>query len=305
MHRVPLEIVRTTPLRVSILPVQSLLHVLKEALGTERADTPAAWVAAVREQLTARDVRALTALLDAEVAELPVTLTGTVDVPGGPFEDAIQALMGGGAPADYLTALLHAWKGFGPVWRGVSARLDEEVERIAVASALDEHMQVLDGLFPGVAVRDGHWELPASQAPGQATLEPRGLVLVPLVGGPRAWGVTFLRPGVIRSVAYPARLQRRPEKAHASLGALVGRPRAQILQAAARPLSIGRLAELMGTVASVATHHVDALEAADLVVRERRGRRVLVHQTARGRRLLALYGVRSTRAAAAGSAPRT
>jgi DNA-binding MarR family transcriptional regulator len=42
-------------------------------------------------------------------------------------------------------------------------------------------------------------------------------------------------------------------------------------------------------VPSAATHHVNALEAAGLVVRDRHGRNVLVRHSARGRALLDLY----------------
>jgi DNA-binding MarR family transcriptional regulator len=52
---------------------------------------------------------------------------------------------------------------------------------------------------------------------------------------------------------------------------------------------VGILAKALIAVPSAATHHVGALEAAGLVSRERAGRRVIVHRTARGTRLLALY----------------
>jgi DNA-binding MarR family transcriptional regulator len=45
-------------------------------------------------------------------------------------------------------------------------------------------------------------------------------------------------------------------------------------------------------VPSAATHHVGALETAGLVVRERDGRRVMVHRTSRGTRLVGLYDER-------------
>jgi DNA-binding MarR family transcriptional regulator len=70
---------------------------------------------------------------------------------------------------------------------------------------------------------------------------------------------------------------------------LLGIPRAQILRALDCPTSIGRLAEALRAVPSAATHHVGALEAAGLVSRDRCGRQVLVHLTARGRSLLELY----------------
>ena len=63
------------------------------------------------------------------------------------------------------------------------------------------------------------------------------------------------------------------------LSALLGPQRALLLVALHRPLSIGSLAEALMAVPSAATHHVDALEAAGLVRRERAGRRVIVHRT--------------------------
>lgn len=90
----------------------------------------------------------------------------------------------------------------------------------------------------------------------------------------------------------------------AALEGLLGVPRAQILRALEAPTSIGRLADALNAVPSAATHHVGALEAAGLVVRDRRGRHVLVRRTARGEALLDLYDEAVPDAAASGSGHR-
>ena len=73
------------------------------------------------------------------------------------------------------------------------------------------------------------------------------------------------------------------------LEALIGPQRARILRELERPQSVGVLAKALIAVPSAATHHVSALEAAGLIVRERHGRRVIVHRTPRGSHLVALY----------------
>jgi DNA-binding transcriptional ArsR family regulator len=78
----------------------------------------------------------------------------------------------------------------------------------------------------------------------------------------------------------------------AELAALIGEQRARLLRALDSPRSVGRLAETLMAVPSAATHHVGALETAGLVVRERDGRRVMVHRTSRGTRLVGLYDER-------------
>jgi len=74
-----------------------------------------------------------------------------------------------------------------------------------------------------------------------------------------------------------------------ALQALLGEPRAALLRALDRAETVGDLAERLWIVPSGITHHLDVLEPAGLVVRERRGRCVLVHRTVLGTRLLALY----------------
>jgi DNA-binding MarR family transcriptional regulator len=78
-----------------------------------------------------------------------------------------------------------------------------------------------------------------------------------------------------------------------ALDALVGFQRAKLLLAAGgHPRSIGELDEILNTAAGGATYHVRRLEAAGVVMRRRRGQRVIVELTGRGRSLLALYSAK-------------
>jgi DNA-binding MarR family transcriptional regulator len=112
-----------------------------------------------------------------------------------------------------------------------------------------------------------------------------GLTLIPLVAGSRA-SILDYDGGVLRLVAYP--LRTRPA-GDASLEALLGIPRARILRELDRPASNNRLASALQTVPSAATHHVSALVAAGLVVRDRSTGSLVVRRTPRGDALLALY----------------
>ena len=58
------------------------------------------------------------------------------------------------------------------------------------------------------------------------------------------------------------------------------------------PLAAGAVAEAIIATPGAATHHLRALEGAGLIVRERSGRNVIVHRTARGTNLLGLYNER-------------
>jgi DNA-binding transcriptional ArsR family regulator len=118
-------------------------------------------------------------------------------------------------------------------------------------------------------------------------------VLVPLLAGPGAAHVWYV-DGELTHVAYPVceawRLLDESAPPPAELDSLLGTPRTRILRFLDRPATAGRLAEALLAVPSAATHHLAILERAGLVMRERRGRSVLVHRTARGTDLLALYG---------------
>jgi DNA-binding MarR family transcriptional regulator len=79
---------------------------------------------------------------------------------------------------------------------------------------------------------------------------------------------------------------------HGALDALVGIQRANLLVALRNPRSIGELDQILHTASGGATYHVQRLEAAGVVMRRRRGQRVIVELTGRGRSLLALYSAK-------------
>jgi DNA-binding MarR family transcriptional regulator len=81
----------------------------------------------------------------------------------------------------------------------------------------------------------------------------------------------------------------RTQEIGASLHALIGIQRAELLAGLERPRFVGELDEILHTVPGGATYHVRRLEAAGVVIRRRRGQRVVVSLTERGRGLLALY----------------
>ena len=76
----------------------------------------------------------------------------------------------------------------------------------------------------------------------------------------------------------------------AALEALLGQVRARLLTRLEAPVNVSRLAGELQTVPSAITYHVRALETAGLVRRVRRGQFVEVERTARGWRLIELYG---------------
>jgi DNA-binding transcriptional ArsR family regulator len=113
-----------------------------------------------------------------------------------------------------------------------------------------------------------------------------------MLSGPGAAHVWYVE-GELTHVVYPVcdawRLLDETAPPPAALDALIGTQRSRILRFLDRPATAGRLAEALLAVPSAASHHLAILERAGLVARERQGRRVLVHRTARGTDLLALY----------------
>jgi DNA-binding transcriptional ArsR family regulator len=169
----------------------------------------------------------------------------------------------------YGGSLFRAWKGFAPIWRQALPALERERERVAMATALDAQLELLDGLLPEGALRDGRWCIPCAFYDGRVRFHPDGLVLMPLIAGASS-SVIAQADGVVSTIAYPVLPPpARQDNPAAPLKALLGVPRARILRAVGSPVTIGSLAELLQAVPSAATHHVDALEAAGLVERAR------------------------------------
>jgi DNA-binding transcriptional ArsR family regulator len=314
------EDVRKRPFRVAVAPLPSLEGALTDAVGSGRKGTPMTWRRAIRAQLRQSDYKTLAPFVSPGQTLVPDPLLGLADPPGESLKDGIERMIA--TPVDVLLAevevcragtgnrgweelerdpgrwlrryvgtLLRAWKGFQPIWHRAQAGLGREVERIGVATALDAQLELVDGLLAHGSVDEGRWRLDCRFMEGRMTFPETGLVLMPLVAG-EGGSIIDCAGSTMRRIGYPMPsltdlgLDAGPAPA---LEGLLGAPRAQILRALDCPISIGRLAEALRAVPSAATHHVTALEAAGLVVRERCGRQVLVRRMARGEALLALY----------------
>jgi DNA-binding transcriptional ArsR family regulator len=314
------EDVRRSPFRVAVTPLPSLNFAVRDAVGAGRGATPEAWCRAIRGYLRTQDYQTLAPFVTQGPTLVPDPLVGLSEPPGQSLKEGIERMMatpldwlaeeiescsaasGNGAWTDaqrdparwlrrYAASLLRAWKGFGPVWRHARPALDREVERVGLATALDAQLELLDGLLAGGAVDDGRWCIACKFYEGRFRFPDAGVVLHPLVAGERS-SIFAHTDDAVASVSYPLRsvLGLEPlESPRASLEGLLGVPRTRILRALADPTTIGRLAEALRAAPSAATHHVGALEAAGLVVRDRRGRHVLVRRTPRGEALLEIY----------------
>lgn len=121
--------------------------------------------------------------------------------------------------------------------------------------------------------------------PPPLTLRGHGLVLCPSVFcWPRvAVGTRPVGDGTLR---YPARgvaaLWQEPAPAPDALAGLLGRTRAALLVALARPATTGDLAGRLEVTAAAVSQHLNVLRAAGLVVTRRDGRVVLHLRTERG-----------------------
>jgi DNA-binding transcriptional ArsR family regulator len=193
-------------------------------------------------------------------------------------------------------AMRRAWSALAPLWAEAAPLLDREVERVGTALARGAFAPLLDGLHPRGHVKDDDWVVD-----GASRRIAANLYLAPMVTTPSecflgtAEGATD-DGGPIAYLAYPAPGARRlldqrslPSTRATPLVALLGAPRAAILQRLDSPTPPGRLARALLLSPSAITHHLTALERAGLITRERNGRHVLVHRTARGTTLLHLY----------------
>jgi DNA-binding transcriptional ArsR family regulator len=202
------------------------------------------------------------------------------------------------APADrprrwldsYATATLDAWSAVSPRWQRAQPLLDLEARRVGAAVVRGGTDVLLNTLHPRIRYERGEIWVPALS---EATVDLNGrrLVLVPTIAGPMGRMVGFDLPDVVY-LAYPVPGQTGLAENVATHGdpltQVLGRTRADVLQAADRPISMGKLAAAVGCSPRMTTYHAGQLEAAGLIVRERRGQSVWVSRTARGHELIEL-----------------
>lgn len=305
--------------RMVSAPLATVTELAFELLG-HPLGSPAAWPGAVREALHPGDLALLGSVYGGEGASfIPLALLPRSAAYETTFEDELECLAldavdglepelvaAGLAGSDawspalrsprrwvggYVAALRRAWTGVRPLWDQARPLIDREVERVGAALVSGSFSHLMASLSPRGLVEDDRWYVVASDPPARMG---DGLVLQPLLMGPGA-RLVGERDGEVTFLAYPLPGARRlagdtrPRHRETRLGALLGDPRADILRVLDRPTSAGRLAAELIYAPSAITHHVSALERAGLVARERQGRHVLVHRTARGTALLQVY----------------
>ena len=193
----------------------------------------------------------------------------------------------------YVDALFRAWRGLEPLWRQSTTLFEQEVERIE--GALDRGVpttQLVTDVRPSrTSLSEGELRLDLLAEPRALAVPARGIIFAPMIAGGAAIlstpGDTLVRLAYSLPESWRAFDNDAPPPA--SLEALLGRHRAALLRHLERPGGAGDVAAALGLRPSGATFHFRALEAAGLIVRERRGRNVTVRRTDRGHILVALY----------------
>jgi DNA-binding transcriptional ArsR family regulator len=295
MQRLPMAELGGTVVVPAISPMATVVALVGAVLSPDPDDVPGDLRRAITARLRPQDVAALRPL--AEPGGPPRAL-----VPldrGLTFAEQLELVRDAAtdAPACWLHAyvdgLRRAWRAIEPVWSRAAPLLDREVERVSVALARGAGAELIVRLMPLSAV-DGDALLLPGRAPhgGPVRVGPT-LQLQPLIASAGGVGWTDDGHDVCLAIRYPLpaawRLFAAEAPAVAGLDALLGRQRARILHALDRPARAGQLAALLQGPPSMVTHHLATLERAGLITRERDGRHVWVHRSARGSELAAIY----------------
>jgi DNA-binding transcriptional ArsR family regulator len=265
------------------------------ALAPEPVDVPGDPRRAIRARLRRQDVEALRPL--ASPGAPPQALVPLAR--GLTFAEQLGIVRerATDAPACWLRAyvdgLRRAWRAIEPVWSRAAPLLDREVERVSVAVARGAGAELIARLLPFGRIDGDALLLPGHTTQGGPVRLRPTLLLQPLIASADSAGWTGNRDGVCLAIRYPLpavwRLFAGEAPPVARLDALLGHQRARILHALDRPARAGQLADLLQGPPSMVTHHLTALERAGLVTRERDGRHVWVHRSARGSELAAIY----------------
>lgn len=302
---------RDHPLTVEFSQYVSATALLMEELGGTPLGAPRGWRRSVTSTLGARDLAVLRPFVNSRPDDLPScmcilphrTTTGSASL-----EDDLERIVAippdvfaAQLPADgiwdevvrdpgrwlhdFARAVRRACMGMREPWRHAAGVFDREAERLGVATVHGTERELIAARFAAPM-----WRL-EGPAPGGADLRPR-LGMVPMLGGTDA-AHAWIVDGQLTHIAYPLsdiwRLLDGGGPPPAALEGLLGSQRALILRRLDRPITAGKIAEMLFAVPSAASHHIAILERAGLVARERTGRHVLVRRTARGTELLALY----------------
>jgi DNA-binding transcriptional ArsR family regulator len=193
----------------------------------------------------------------------------------------------------YARALARVWKGIREPWNAATALLERETERVETAAGHGALPEIMGGIHQRASVEGELWHLHIGERMPLRVPE-RGLTLTPVLGGPGCALLMFPEEALLSQILYPLpgllrMLDGNGAIPASALEALLGPQRAAILRMLERPCQAGDVARRLTLTPGGVTHHLKALEASGLIVRERDARHVLVHRTARGTLLLGLY----------------
>lgn len=317
-ERVALDRLDEQAVRIGHSPLPTALSLIAEALGRSAHGAPPEWSAPVRAALRRRDVVALLPIFGQPSVLIPDALVPLPQAGGMPAPEIVDriaavepdvllaeaAIEYGDAPPSvwlhaardpeawvqrYALAMRRVLDAIAPLWTTASEVLRRETDRLGGAIAIGATREVLGLLHPDGRLQSDELVIARPGAPSSHWQPANPLVLLPMIAGPGAL-VSTHRDGVLSHLAYPlaggAELLRGDSP---SLDTLLGAVRAEVLRRLDDPLPMSHVAQIVGGRPSTATYHVGALELAGLVIREPRGRQVLVARTPRGQALLALY----------------
>lgn len=187
---------------------------------------------------------------------------------------------------DVATAAAEVARSIAPEWRTHLGALDAEMDRVERALESGRLDLVLNSLNPRLEFKGGTLSFDDA-TPVNVNLDNRALIMVPMFGGARLLYVGLDGPHTV-VIGYPVPRRHTTERAsgRTALTELLGETRTQLLLALTTPTTAGVLARTLGCAPSSLSFHLDRLEAADLIERQRAGNRVMVRRSARADALL-------------------
>lgn len=176
-----------------------------------------------------------------------------------------------------------------PHWSRIRAVLDADVAHRARQLTVGGAERLFSDLHPDLSWQDGRLALAGPRA-RTATLGPGGLVLIPVVLGSPFVLIKGNTP-TQTTIRYPARgigalWTAGTQPPANSTVRLLGRARADLLEALRSPATTTDLARAFGVTPSAVSQHLGVLHASGLVARERSGRQVLYLTTPLGTALM-------------------
>lgn len=177
-----------------------------------------------------------------------------------------------------------------PHWPRIRAVLDADIAYRARQLATGGAERLFADLHPDLKWQGGRLTLARDHRDRVLDRGPGGLVLLPVVLG-SAYVLIKLNTTTQTTLRYPARgagalwtAGTRP--ASGAIVALLGRPRAELLEALRSPATTTDLARALGVTPSAVSQHLSVLRSSGLIARQRSGRSVLYLTTELGLALL-------------------